>query len=211
MLFLVEPQERPRLIIQNKIVLNTTILSLTKKYNEIFEIRFMTKLKKIFLATLFGFSILIPVGSQAVDIKSQLGAAAKTGAGYEEPLSNDPRVVLTNGIKIFLSFLGTLFLVMTLYAGFTIMTAAGEEEKVEKGKKTLVRSAIGIAVVMSAYSITLLAYKIATGDAQHQGSYVEIKNQDVDFQRGNVPHADSVGCPYGLEKQPDGSCGSYSN
>ncbi len=170
----------------------------------------MQKFKKILLATIFGFSVLVPVMSQAVDVTSQLGAAAKKGAGYEEPLTKDPRLVITSGIKIFLSFLGILFLIMTLYAGFTIMTAGGESDKVEKGKKTLVRSIIGIAVVMSAYSITLLAYKIATGDKQHQGDYIEIKDQDVDFQRGNVPHAESVGCLYGQEKQPDGSCGSYS-
>jgi hypothetical protein len=180
------------------------------KPNKIFELHSMQKFKKILLATIFGFSVLVPVMSQAVDVTSQLGAAAKKGAGYEEPLTKDPRLVITSGIKIFLSFLGILFLIMTLYAGFTIMTAGGESDKVEKGKKTLVRSIIGIAVVMSAYSITLLAYKIATGDKQHQGDYIEIKDQDVDFQRGNVPHAESVGCLYGQEKQPDGSCGSYS-
>lgn len=165
----------------------------------------MQKLKKIFLATLFGIAILIPVASQAVDVTSQLGAAAKTGAGYEEPVNKDPRLIITNAIKIFLGFLGTLFLVMTLYAGFMIMTAAGDSDKVEKGKKTIVRSVIGIVVVMSAFSITELAYKIATGDRQRQGDYIELKDADIDFQRGNVPHAESVGCPLGLRPNPNGS------
>lgn len=170
----------------------------------------MLQVKNIFLVFSFGALFLLPVTAHAVDFKSQLGAAAETGAGYDAASAKqDPRLIVTNIIKIALSFVGILFLIMILYAGFTIMTARGEEDKVEKGKKTLGRAVLGLVVIMSAYSITLLAQKIATGDAKHQGDYIEIKDRDVDFQRGNVPHAETVGCPYGLVKNPDdGSCSS---
>lgn len=153
----------------------------------------------------------MPTVVSAVDVHTQLGAfAGEQGADFDKPQS--PLLVVASGIKIFLSLLGILFLAYTLYAGFTIMTARGEEEKVTEGKKTLMRAVIGMVVVMSAYSITLFAAKLATGDYKHQGDYTEISDPDLNFQdtdqRNDVQH---VTCPLGLRKQPDGTCGSYEN
>ena len=170
---------------------------------------FMNTLKKFFIALMFGSLFLFPVVAHAVDITSQLGAAAEKGAGYEKPANNDPRIAVANFIKTLLSLLGILFLVMTLYAGFTIMTAGGDDDKVAKGKKTLFRSVLGIVVILAAYSITVLAYTIATGDAKHQDDYVEIKDRDNNFQQGNVPRPPPAGCPYGLDREGT-SCASYS-
>ena len=53
-----------------------------------------------------------------------------------------------------LSVLGTLFLVLTIYAGILWMTASGEEDKIAKAKQILSAAIIGLAIVMSAYTIT---------------------------------------------------------
>ena len=172
----------------------------------------MTRAKKIIITATLGLSLFLPLASKAVDVTSQLGATAgENGAGYSQP-TRDPQEVVANIIRLSLGALGILFLGYAIYAGFIIMTAAGEEDKVEEGKKTLRRAVIGIAVILSAYSITLLAYKIATGDALHQGDYIEIQNRDAEFQNPDkVRDVPNETCPFGLEMQPNGDCGKYEN
>jgi len=57
-------------------------------------------------------------------------------------------------IKIVLSFLGVIFIVLIVYAGFLWMTSAGNEEKVKKAKDIMVAAVIGVAIVLLAYAIT---------------------------------------------------------
>lgn len=57
-------------------------------------------------------------------------------------------------IKIVLGFLGVIFIILIIYAGFNWMTSAGNEEKIEKAKKTMVAAVIGVAIVLMAYAIT---------------------------------------------------------
>ena len=98
--------------------------------------------------------------TSAVDIGTQLGAAAgSSGAGYGA--YNDPRSMTMSVIRIAMGFLGTLFLVLTIYAGFLWMTAGGAEENIEKAKKLLFRSVLGLIIILSAYTITWAAFKIA--------------------------------------------------
>jgi hypothetical protein len=46
-----------------------------------------------------------------------------------------------------------------LYAGYNWMTAAGDEQKVEKAKDTITRAIIGIIITVSAYAITYFIFK----------------------------------------------------
>lgn len=57
-------------------------------------------------------------------------------------------------IKVFVGLLGIVFLILTLYAGFLWMTAAGDAKKVDKAKSILTSSVIGLAICLSAYTIT---------------------------------------------------------
>jgi len=59
-----------------------------------------------------------------------------------------------NLINIFLGFLGIVFLVLMLYAGFLWMTAGGEDEKVKKAKNIIFQAIIGLIVVVAAYAIS---------------------------------------------------------
>jgi len=53
--------------------------------------------------------------------------------------------------------------------------ARGEEDKFTKGKKVIFTSIIGLIIIMSAYAITGAIFVIATGDADHSGSYFNIE------------------------------------
>lgn len=57
-------------------------------------------------------------------------------------------------IKIVLGFLGLIFLILILWAGFRWMTSAGNEEQITQAKKMMVAAVIGAAIVLAAYAIT---------------------------------------------------------
>lgn len=76
---------------------------------------------------------------------------ANTGLRTEQ----DIRVTIANIIRIILGFLGTIAVILMLYGGFLIMTAGGNAEKVQSGRKTLINAAIGLAIILSAYGIVV--------------------------------------------------------
>lgn len=99
---------------------------------------------------LFLLLVISPVAAQQPDIAG-LQNFEQSGSGLA---TTDIRVLIGNIIRIFLGLLGTIAIVLVLYAGFLWMTAAGNEEKIEKAKKILTNAAIGLAIVLSAYAIT---------------------------------------------------------
>lgn len=58
-------------------------------------------------------------------------------------------------ISIFLSFLGVIFLILMIYAGFNWMTAAGDEERITKSKETIRAAVIGLVIVLAAYALSV--------------------------------------------------------
>lgn len=58
-------------------------------------------------------------------------------------------------IQAVMALIGTLFLALTVYAGFLWLTAGGNDESVTKSKDILKQAVIGLIVVLSAYSITV--------------------------------------------------------
>ncbi|MEK7183648.1 MAG: hypothetical protein AAB776_03385 [Patescibacteria group bacterium] len=89
---------------------------------------------------------------QAITLDAGLEDAGGTGAGYDT--DQELPVVVGQIIKAAIGILGVLFLVLTIYAGFTWMTAGGDEKKVTMAKSTLARAVIGLVIVLAAYSIT---------------------------------------------------------
>ena len=76
----------------------------------------------------------------------------------ESGLGNtDFRIVIARLIRTAMSLLGIIAVVVVLLGGFTWMTAGGNEEKVGEAKKLLYSGVIGLAIVLSAYSIANFA------------------------------------------------------
>ena len=73
-------------------------------------------------------------------------------AGFPDPKSI-PEIIGAL-IGIVLSFVGIIFLCLTIYGGFLWMTSGGNEVKILKAKETLRHSIIGLLIILSAYSIT---------------------------------------------------------
>jgi len=76
-------------------------------------------------------------------------------AGATAGLQNTPLpVIIGRLINVALSFVGIIFLVLMIVAGFRWMTAGGDAEKVEKAKKTLINATIGMVLILGSFAIT---------------------------------------------------------
>lgn len=106
--------------------------------------------KKIFLFLFVGL-LLLPLSASA-----QWGAA-KTNletvggkTGLETSLETSVGTVIASALAL----VGTIFLILTVYAGILWMTAQGNEEKVTKAKNIIEAAIIGLVITMAAYAIT---------------------------------------------------------
>ena len=114
-------------------------------------------MKKIFFATLIGtmFALVLLKPTFAAGFGSALGnldqaVGPKSGVG----LQSDITTTISSVIKGALALVGTVFLVLTIYAGILWMTASGKEEQIETARKILTAAIIGMFITMSAYTIT---------------------------------------------------------
>ncbi len=108
----------------------------------------------VFIAALFYFVFLYaPHGALA----QQAGADVQQGLQIvQQPLglpSTDIRIIIARIIRAALGLTGIVMLGLVLYGGFLWMTAGGNEEKVGEAKKYLINSAIGLAIILSAFAI----------------------------------------------------------
>jgi hypothetical protein len=101
--------------------------------------------------------ILIILGSlSAIFIVAHFVFAADLGTSYGAAtgLSNtDPRMMIANIIRIALGLLGIIAIGLIIYGGFLWMTAAGNEEQIDRAKKVLTSAVIGLVIILSAFAI----------------------------------------------------------
>ena len=109
-------------------------------------------LKQFFILICLVVLLILPYFVFAASPLSKLKDVAE-GGGYEEVNETSFASILGSVVNAFLSLLGIIFIVLTVYAGYRWMTAGGNEEKVTKAKETLWRSIIGLIIVVGAYAI----------------------------------------------------------
>jgi Type IV secretion system pilin len=78
------------------------------------------------------------------------------GIGIGGGGATDPYTAITNVIVALLSLISIIAVAYILYAGFQILTAGGDEEKVKTGRKTIVNVMIGIVIMWLSYYIVKL-------------------------------------------------------
>lgn len=123
----------------------------------------------------------------------QQGAQIKT--------TTDARIVVVNILKVAFGFIGILFTVYTIYAGYLIMFSAGDQERVNKGKDTLRTAVIGVVVAFSATGIMVFV-----ADAINESMSIRdiSGGQDAFFESGastrpydfcSRGEGDAISCP----------------
>ncbi len=151
------------------------------------------------IAFLFIFLFVVPVFAQTNDLAG-LSTFENSGSGLA---TTDIRVTIGNIIRVFLGLLGTVAIVLILYAGFLLMTAAGNEEQVAKAKKLLTNAVIGLVLVLSAFGIvSFIISRIlsaTTTDGTNQGDVGSGGSGGGGLTRANSFTVESV--------QPNGTVG----
>lgn len=110
----------------------------------------VTRALMLFVAFVALVSFAMPAFAQTAASQSNAQAVA-VAAGLPQ---TDLPTLIGRIIYVFLSLLGTVFLVLLLYAGFLWMTSQGDPKKVEKAKNIIRDAIIGIVLTASAFAIT---------------------------------------------------------
>ncbi|MCG2701081.1 pilin [Candidatus Parcubacteria bacterium] len=115
----------------------------------------------LFIFIFSSMQFILPQNINSVHAASSLWDAVKTGGvetigtdAYGSATSKDPRDIVIDVIKVFLTLLGIIFLVLIMLAGYKWMTSQGNQEKVDEAKKEITRAIIGLIIIMAAYAIT---------------------------------------------------------
>lgn len=117
---------------------------------------FLGKNKKYFIYGLLSFAILFFVflfATQALAATSTVNFGLKPVQEGLGLAGTDIRLIVARIIRIFLGLLGVIAIGIVIWGGVVYMTAAGNEEKVNQGKKILTNGLIGLAIILSAFSI----------------------------------------------------------
>lgn len=148
----------------------------------------------ILLAVIFCVGTPIARAELTSEIAAQTqSAAGEKGASFGAP--RDPRMVAAKIIEAMLGLLGAGFLVYLIYAGFLILISQGDEEKIKQGKKIIIWSTLGIFVVLSAFSITLLVDRYlreAQSSPEDQGAFFDNASFTVDEDMSDFYNTDPL-------------------
>ena len=79
----------------------------------------------------------------------QIDPSYKTGTGRQNLYE-----MLGGILKVVLQLVGTILFVVVVYAGYTWLTAGGNEKKVEESKKWIINAVIGMALIAGAWLLT---------------------------------------------------------
>jgi len=70
-----------------------------------------------------------------------------------------PQLLISNVITLIIGVLGVAAVLAIIYGGILYVTAAGDPEKAERGKRVIMYAVIGIVVAAAAYLIYLFVIK----------------------------------------------------
>ena len=114
-----------------------------------------TKIIKTFYLCLL-ISLLITISPLITQAANCSNTTTGSCSSLDNPLGNNnltPQQLYGRIIYAFMGVTGTVALLMFVLGGFQWMTAAGNPEKVKKGRDTLMWAILGLVVIFSSYAI----------------------------------------------------------
>ena len=118
------------------------------------------RLKRLIVPTLLAAGLLAGATAALAAGGFGLNEAVK-GTGI--PSGTSIPQLIGNVLRTVLGFVGTLFLLLMVYAGFLYMTARGDEKKVGEAKKMIVGAIVGVVIIAGAYAITSFVINAVSG------------------------------------------------
>lgn len=109
------------------------------------------------IIALFLFSFSLTIVEASTGLKDATDGLKQTAtAGFGNDVVNSPSIssVIGKIIGVVLSFVGVIFLILIIYAGFTWMLARGNDADVKKAKDLMYDAVVGLIIILAAYAIT---------------------------------------------------------
>ncbi len=126
-------------------------------------------IKKLIIFSVVILSLVLGLPTHAQGLKGASANLDKAlgNSGLEKDLPTSVGTI----VQAVLSLLGTIFFILTIYAGVLWMTAQGKDEQVKKAKDIIQAAIIGLAVVLAAYAITyFVTNKLGGASSQESGA-----------------------------------------
>jgi hypothetical protein len=120
-------------------------------------------MKKILAITILLSGLWLFIGqasAQIIDsnVASNFTSQVQPATGYTSTMNVGSIVALL--VRAALGLLAIIFLILMIFAGFSWMTAAGDEAKVKKASGTIKTAIIGLLIVLAAYAITYFLFSV---------------------------------------------------
>ena len=126
----------------------------------------MNKLKLILAGLLVVPTVALavaPAASAEGNLTLNSGVDSAQGEGVGQ-VSTDPESLVKKFVNIFLFAVGALSVIMLIWGGIRYTTSAGDSNKVQAAKNTVLYAIVGLVVAILAYAIVnMVISKIATG------------------------------------------------
>ena len=126
----------------------------------------MNKLKLILAGLLVVPTVALavaPAASAEVNLTLNSGVDSAQGEGVGQ-VSTDPESLVKKFVNIFLFAVGALSVIMLIWGGIRYTTSAGDSNKVQAAKNTVLYAIVGLVVAILAYAIVnMVISKIASG------------------------------------------------
>jgi hypothetical protein len=105
----------------------------------------------VMTVTALGLTIfnLVPVHAQTLINPGDVPAGVAAATGNQGSL----RPLILTILQFFLGFLGLLAVIMIIYGGVLYVSAAGAQEKIDKGKKIIMYAIVGIVIILLSFAI----------------------------------------------------------
>lgn len=102
--------------------------------------------------------VMVSAEKHEAEIESKLDELLPKGVVHEKtseglPTANLKKEILPQIIRTFLLLVGSINMVVFVYAGIMLIIAQGNEEEITKFKNIIIWSLVGLAFVMAAYAI----------------------------------------------------------
>ena len=93
-----------------------------------------------------------PAASAESDFTLTNGVSSARGEGVSETAS-DPQTLVKQFVNIFLFAVGALSVIMLIWGGIRYTTSAGDSNKVQAAKNTVLYAIVGLVIAILAYAI----------------------------------------------------------
>ena len=90
-------------------------------------------------------------GSRAINPSSDPSDPANAGTFFNPQLVTQPEYIYYRIIYLLIWAIGVIVVLAFIYGGFLYLTAGGEVEKAERGKKVIVGALIGLVIFATSY------------------------------------------------------------